>query len=361
MARRLSGADERRAKLRKKAQEDIENSGKSSNRKSIINVGEDVSWYKPVETNIKNNYQVNKIDIIPFIIKTENHPDVRRLDRDCKVGDPGFELDVYIHFNIGVNADTAVMCLAKTYKEKCPICEDRSRMFDLPNKDDKTIDRLRPRNRVFYNVIDKTNNDEITQIWDSSAFLFKEVLNNKLKIMKARGKGELILADWDEGRTICFTGELAKGGADFDYIKFVDFDFEERKYTYPDPASKEGQENAYALDTYITPPTYQEVWELHYGEKMGSAEDKEIPDHIAIRKEHKIEDAPSTSPVPEENNPEKDNPCPGGYKFGTDNQKHDLCSGSEIDGVICPDATFTSCEKVKLEENQESKKTRGSR
>jgi hypothetical protein len=353
MARKLTGADDRRAKLRKKAQEEIDNAGREGKRKSIMNFGEDVSWYKPVDTNAKNNYQVNRIDIIPFIIESENHPDVRRSNGGLEVGDPNYELDLFIHFNMGVNADMPVLCLAKTYGEKCPICEDRGRMFDSANRDDKLIDKLRPRHRVFYNIIDKNSEDNTTKIWDSSAFLFKEVMGNKLKIMKARGKGELAPADWEEGCTICFTGEMTKGGADFEYIKFIDFEFEDRNYTYPDPASKDGKENAYSLGLYITPPTYEEVWEIYYGEKMGTpSEDKETPDHIAIRKPHKIEEEETVQPE------EDENPCPGGYVFGKENQKHDMCSGGDIDGIVCGDETFNACEKAKEEE---PKPTRGRR
>lgn len=357
MARKIAGSSERREKLRKKAQAEIENSGKSGKRESILNFKEEVSWYKPVETCIKNDYQVNRIDIIPFIIESENHPDVRAKNGGLSVGDPNYELDLFIHPNQGVNENIPVLCLAKTYGEKCPICEDRSRMFDLSNKDEKLIEKLRPRHRVFYNVIDKNSTDGATQIWDSSAFLFKDVMNNKLKRLKARGKkGELTPADWEEGNTICFTGENVKGGADFEYIKFIDFEFDERDYTYPDPASEEGKKNAYSLGVYLIPLTYDQVWEIYYGEKRGSLKEEDVPNHTTIRKPHNIDELEQS-----EEQPETDNPCPGGYVFGKDNQKQKMCSGEEIDGVVCSDTTFEECEKAKENIVSNPRKERASR
>lgn len=358
MARRLSGSEERRAKLRQKIQNDVDNTGSRGKWKSILDLDQNVSWYKPVNTNEKTDFQTNKIDIIPFIIMSENHPDVRHRKGDSKVGDPGFDLDISYHRNMGVNEDTPVLCLAKTYEEKCPICEDLSRMYNLVNKDEEKIKKLKPKRRVYYNVIDKTNDEEISQVWDSSFYLFKEGLNNKLRILKAQGIEDLAPADWEDGVSICFNGKHRPGGDGYkDFTLCEDFSFEKRDYTYPDPASKEGKENAYCFDALMAPPTYEEVWEIYYGEKMGSAEEKDIPDHIAIRKPHQIDK--SETPKSEEDT-SSDSRCPGGYEFGADNQKHDMCTGSEIDGKQCDDDTFNSCEQEKLAKT-ETKRTRGSR
>ena len=76
---------------------------------------EDIKFYKPKEGK-------NKIDIIPYEIKTKNDPLVKT--GDAKVGDQSYMLDLWIHSNIGPT-QAQIICNKENFNKPCPICEQR--------------------------------------------------------------------------------------------------------------------------------------------------------------------------------------------------------------------------------------------
>ena len=73
----------------------------------------DVKFFTPKEGR-------NRINIIPYVIKTKNHPLVR--SKSAEVGDLDYVLDVYTHRGVGPTEST-VLCLKETYEKPCPVCE----------------------------------------------------------------------------------------------------------------------------------------------------------------------------------------------------------------------------------------------
>ena len=119
---------------------------------------EDAAFFKPEEGK-------HLIDIIPYEIKTGNHP---KYDK----GDLDYLLEYYVHYNVGPGKDRFV-CMAKTFGKPCPICEELE-ILKANKADEKTIDALQPKRRVLYNVIDLNEEEKGIQLFETSHFLFEK-------------------------------------------------------------------------------------------------------------------------------------------------------------------------------------------
>lgn len=95
--------------------------------------------------------------------------------------DPGqlyYERTFFIHQNVGPE-DSRVVCLAKTFKEKCPICEERMKLMKKSNADADAIKALQPKERQLFYVIDITDDEDNreVQILEISHHFFGKALD----------------------------------------------------------------------------------------------------------------------------------------------------------------------------------------
>ena len=80
-----------------------------------------------------------------------------------------------VHFGIGIDNRTFVC--PRTFGKKCPICEYMSQAAKKGTLDDDSINALKPKERVLYNVIPKgKRDDQVLHVWDVSAFCFQDLL-----------------------------------------------------------------------------------------------------------------------------------------------------------------------------------------
>ena len=86
----------------------------------------DIKFFKPKEGK-------NKINIIPFEVKSKNHPRVHQ--GILEVGDLDFSLDIFIHRNVGPNK-ASIVCPKKNYGKACPICDLVSEYYDSGKADE---------------------------------------------------------------------------------------------------------------------------------------------------------------------------------------------------------------------------------
>jgi len=311
---------------------------------------DDIKFYKPKEGK-------NKINIIPYLIKTKNDPLVKT--NDAKVGDESYMLDVYFHNNIGPT-QAQVVCLKETYGKPCPICELRQQYYNEGKRDEAGA--LKPKRTCFYNIQDVKNDPDTLQVWNISHFLFEKEL-----IEEAFFKGEdgepVDFVDIDDGKTIVFRAsdtDSLINGKKVTFMEFKSFDFIERD----EPIEESLIKKTVSFDELLIVHTYDELKKILYGEDEEDEEDEEDNENIEDddediedededeeeddeeeEDEEEEDDEEEVKPVKkrgrkpsvkkEETKKEKvkkdTNKCPNGHKFGKDNDKYeDDCDDCDI-------------------------------
>lgn len=324
---KVKSKSERKNTLADKQKKSYDSRNQGAGGKGVLNLQDypDVKFFEPAKGK-------NKIDIIPYVVATNQHPD------GSKKGDLHYVLNIWVHFRVGPT-EAAVVCLAKTFNRPCPICEEMSALMKSGDEDAKA---LKPKRRSIYNIIDRDNKKAGIQLFSTSHFLFeKEVLEES----QSDDEGVIIFSDLEEGKSIKFraTEEKAEGGKPF--IKFKSFSFADRE-----PYDADILENSVPLDKVLTVPSYDEVRALHIGVEasLGDDDDDDDDDNNSKRKTkkpskkkpHREEDDDDDEDDDEEDDDEEEDDeeddddedeeddedvCPSGHKYGKDHDKHDDC------------------------------------
>ena len=322
-------------------------------------VDSDVNFFSPIEGK-------NRINIIPYTIKTKNHPLVKR--GEFEVGDSDYVMDVFTHRGVGPSEAT-VLCLKSTYGKPCPICE-QSALLRKQGKE-KEAGELKPSRRVFYNVQDMKEPDKL-KVFETSHFLFEKELIDEARDDEEGGFVDF--ADPIDGKEIKFrASEVQKGS--IKYKEFKSFAFEDRD----DPIPDELLESAISFDEIMNVPTYEEVEKILFGQDDDDEDESDEPvkkskhdddsdeedDDRPVKKfskkyedeDDELEEKPAKKPVKnredEENDDEEesskkpvkkveeedDEPeppkkscgeCPFGHCFGKDDDKYDDCDDCDV-------------------------------
>lgn len=258
----------------------------------------------------------HEIYIVPYVVGHQ-HP---RL----KAGKIDFVLDVFVHRKIGINEDDFI-CLNRTFKEPCPICEHQAEMREEADFDADAVKALNPTRRNIFNIVclDSAKDEEKgVQVWDVSQWLFTNPLEELSH--KKKGGGEVAYADIDEGKIISFR----KKGSGVTNTEYTAFEFKDR-----DAISDEILDAAVCLDDLIHKPTYDEVYDAFF-QKKGESKHEEKEEEPEPEKE-----APRTAkkmtPKKEEDVPgsveeEAAEECPGGAEFGVEYNQFDECRTCEV-------------------------------
>lgn len=250
--------NKKRGKLAKRYQVSYESKGSTGGKVGVMDwkkVDGEVQFFSPVEGR-------NRINIIPYVIKSKNHPLVKK--GEFEIGDKDYVMDVYVHRGVGPS-EASVLCLKNTYGKPCPICE-QSQVLRKQGKEEEA-GALKASRRVFYNVQDLKNPDTL-KVFEASHFLFEKEL-----IDEARDDDEggfVDFADEETGKEIKFRcSKVTKGG--FEFNEFKSFSFEDRDENIPD----ELLENAISFDEILRVPTYDEAEKILYGEDDGEDDDED--------------------------------------------------------------------------------------
>lgn len=353
-------------------------SGKNVFDFSRNNKGKEISKYKV-------RMKKNKIDIIPYIIGTDNHPG------GMKKGYDSYVLNYWVHYNVGPMEDQ-FLCLKNTFRKPCPICEERARIISEKGweKDPEKkalAGSLKPKQRVMYNVIDLMGESDEIRLFEVSHYLFeKELLEQAgYDVEEDSDLDYITFADLEDGRTVIFRGVEATGAGGNPYTEFKSFQFEKRE-----PYDEEILEESYSLDKFLIIPTYDEVRCAMLGldasetqtndntkteeeetskrktrrsrrvekEVEKEVEEAEEAEEEEVRKEkpkstkrkdkkRKVtKDDPPFDPDTDDTGGSKENTfgktCPTGHIFGVDNDDTDDCDECDID-------TWEECSKCKKE------------
>ena len=284
----------KKSTLGKRYQASYESKESSSPRKGVMNykkIDGEISFFSPQEGK-------NRINIIPYEIKTKNHPLVKR--GEFAIGDKDYVMDIFTHRNVGPTEAT-VLCLKGTYGKPCPICE-LSAKFRSEGKE-KEANELKSGRRVFYNIEDCKEPGKL-KIFETSHYLFEKELIDEARDDEECGFVDF--ADPEEGKEIKFrASEVQKG--QMKYKEFKSFSFEDRD----EPISDELLDSAISFDEIMIVPTYEDVEKILYGSDEENDDGDE--EHVKTSKKHQEEEK-STS-----------GKCPFGHKYGVDIDHFDDC------------------------------------
>ncbi len=261
------------------------------------------------------------IDILPYVAGN-NQPTV--VEKPTKEGEWAYVLDIFVHKNVGPGK-TTVVCPAKNYGKRCPICEEI---------DDLTRDGMEYREIPFtirrqccYNVLvmdDATTESKGVQVWDVPYSYSEGAI---VAIAQSR-KGSMIpFSDPSKeyGRSVIFDV------GDDTYKKITGHRFEQRDYDIPDEIVAQ----AHCLDELIIVHTYDELADILWGEGGKKPAQEETSAGRSLR---------NRGNLPSDERPEEaesgrsslrnqsstagndENRCPIGAKFGEDNDKYADCT-----------------------------------
>ena len=365
---KVSSKDRKKA-LREKMKHDAKtrDSGGGGNRLLDLDAFPDVNFFKPkVGTNL--------ISIVPFIYQTERF---KKVNKYAVPGNEEYVLDVWAHTFIGTNQDSFV-CLNKTFNKACPICEEIAELQKAGQIDKATLDKIKPKRRVIYNVIDLNDEAKGIQLFEVSHFLFAHEL---LEEAETGPDSPVFFYELDEGKDVQFKAvETAYKGRKG--LKFKNFTFKDR-----DAFDESILDDSYPLDKMLKVLTYEEMRNAFYGFDADDDEGDDVePRHRdddddedkprsgktikrkpAKEKDEEPEDEPEQDPDDEDKADAKDEPdeeeekpskpirrkpakekdeepeedpddepedkpkkksttkCPSGHEFGTDCDEHKEC------------------------------------
>jgi len=249
--------------LMNKIKEDFEKRDRGGvQAKQYLKLENGASLYKPKTGK-------NAIDIIPFQHKTNVFG---------KKGEFDYMLDLFVHKNFNQSYDKC-LCLKKNFGKPCPICEAYSQLQEMDEeKYEDTINSYKPKRRVLMNVVNLKEDEEDehngeVQILDEVYYFFQKELIEEACADDAGDPVDFV--DPEEGLSVFFRATAEKLGS-AKFHKFKSFTFEERDEPYAEDFI---EKHAFALDSLIHVPTYEEV-EAMLNEEAHTEEDEDEPDEI---------------------------------------------------------------------------------
>lgn len=310
-----------------------------------LNSRNSFSWYMKLPKDIKfykADDDVHDIIIVPYVIKTEDHPLVKK--RKAKVGDLDYVLDLEVHQNVGPE-EKSVICPKRNFNMECPICEE----YDAASEESR--EGFKTSRRVIYNIVDVNKPEKGLQLLAVSHWLFeKELLDEAKAISKA--DEFLDFASIGEGYVISFRGtkDSFKNNS---FTKYKSFKFEVRDQGLVEMYDKERwDEKSLSLDEFMVLYTYDEIKDILYGvESNDEPEEKNERKEVSRNEEKEVDDREERRRrrrEREEKEEKEDNiKCPHGLKFGIDTDKEKVCDSCDI-----WDKCDVECAKLEKEMNR---------
>lgn len=217
----------------------------------------EIKFFSPAEGK-------HRINIIPYVIKTKNHPLVK--SGEAEIGEKDYVLDFYAHRGVGP-AEKTVLCLKNTYGKPCPICEQAAALRKAGKE--KEANALKASRRVVYNIED-LKEPGVLKVFETSHYLFEKEL-----IEEARDDEEggfVDFADEEEGKEIKFRATKVKKG-EMEFTEFKSFGFEDRDETLDESLL----DAAISFDELLTVPTYEEAEKILFGDDEEDEDEDDEP------------------------------------------------------------------------------------
>lgn len=255
----------------------------------------EISFYKPKEGK-------NKIAIIPYEIKSKNHPLVK--SGKLEVGDLTYVLDIHVHKYVGA-ADADIVCPKENFGKPCPICDMAKAMYNSKDKEEQDqAKHLRAKRRAVYNVLPYENGELSDQlkIWDVSHFLFEKELIEEARSC-SDGEDIIPFADIEDGSDIKFRMSIDKNGQ-YETPKFKSFDF----YDRDEELEEELIDEAVSFDKALVILSPDEILALYHGEDEDIDEEEEEEGKSKKAKRSSKKKTPEPEEEDEEEEEEEESP-----------------------------------------------------
>lgn len=204
-------------------------------------------------------------------------------------GDPYYERTFYVHQNIGPNREWH-LCLAKTLKQTCPICEERARMATDPDADEAEVKALAPKERQLWLVRDLATNE--TLLWEISYYLFGAMLDKKLRNADEDDDYEYF-ADPEEGCTVRVSFEQSDKGK---WLECSDIELRPRKTNY----DLDIVEEMPCLDELLVPTPYDKLKKAFLQIEDEDSDDDDDDEDEQPKKRRKKSPKKSNTPTAED-------------------------------------------------------------
>lgn len=205
------------------------------------------------------------IDVIPYIVG----PD----DPNTPESEMAHVLEIEVHRNVGPGDNIDIVCLNRNYNQKCPICEHQSQLR-REGVDDAILKKLNPKRRCLYNIVCYDSADDErkgVQVWEVAHWFserhFLELAKGPRRPGRKEAAGFIAYSHPDDGKSLSFKRE----GEGMENTFFVGHKFVDRDYAIEDDVL----DAAYVLDQLIYIPTYQEAFDLYFGEEFEEESEKE--------------------------------------------------------------------------------------
>ena len=217
--------------------------------KQVIDLEALGGYTKELFYKAKEGY--NKIDILPYLVTTDKHP------QKVEIGLPDYVLDLWVHRRVGPSKSNFI-CLKEMYGLPCHICEEREELEKDPKATKKEIGAMRAKHRCFYCVVDLDlpEAQQTIQLLEESHYLF----GKHLLSASVTRSGEFVpFFEREIGQSIEFQAEKVTSteGSYFNYKQFVFFERE--------PYTMEIYDDTFPLDKMLIIPSYEEVRNSHMG------------------------------------------------------------------------------------------------
>ena len=207
----------------------------------------------------------NKLNIIPYEVKTKKNPYSKKGERD-------FERRIGVHRNVGPE-DAIFLCPKVTFHKPCPICEEQEKLWKDPEVGKEESNALRPQIRQLFNVMMK---DGTIKLWNFSFYCFGNLLEKELK--DDEDEKYDAFADLEDGYTIKVRFEKENVG--FSFLNADRIDFKKRE-----DIDEDVLENAIDLDSLLGDgPSYDELKKAFEGNDEEKDEEDEDEDEKPKKK-----------------------------------------------------------------------------
>jgi hypothetical protein len=248
------------------------------------------------------------IDILPYQIETENHPNKPK-------GEDYYTLDIWVHTYIGLNKGS-YLCMKKTYDKPCAICEEFERLKvkfeDEGLSKEQVWDKIKhlyPQQRNIYHVLYKDKKYILDVAYKTFEKIWWEAIQKKAK----RGIDVTPFYLNEEGCTSLEFSVKSKGK----YYDIINFDFPEIiKY------DKEVVKNLISLEKLLIIPDQEKLRQILDGneEIKENKEDEEKN----LNEEYYNEVVEKENPIKKKKEV-KENTCPFDVMFGIDWDSYESC------------------------------------
>lgn len=283
-------------------------------------------------TKFKEKKGRNHLDFIPYIVKSEYHPDNNPDDSNSALsGNPWYKRPIQVHHGIGVDNESLMCPKTDNPNAKCPICEEKDRQY----RDGIASDDVEGKTsfRYLYVVIPKGMKDfkEEMHVWDIAYGNFQKELDKELE----EDPDTAGFPDVEDGTTLNIRfSEESFGESKNKYYKTSRIDFEKRRKQYKESIIKK----APCLDELYTILSYDALkmkfYELSEDDlkkdksgKKGKKGKKE-----QSRKRKSVDEKPEKKKAKN-----KKLECPHGHKFAKHWDEKKECSKCKLNDV-CGDA-----------------------